>query len=308
MSAPGQQGPASIAPPQKSIRPDRDRFQSHLVTAISLGCVLLFLVLGLLANGEAGGRYQVTAVSLLFAGIAFALRSATLGGAVSGALVCFLITWWTRDLDQPLLRSALIPLLCLFLLTWISTRLGRARKQARGLAERHGGRTASQVMANLAVAALVVTPAGAYAGAAFGLDLPISALLLATACLAALAEATADTVSSEIGQAFGEKTYLLTNLRRVRRGTDGGISLLGTIAGLFAALLVTSVGAWPLHLSPRSAAVALGAAILGLFTDSLLGATLERRGWIGNDVVNLSSTAVAALAVFALTRLSGLLR
>ena len=32
----------------------------------------------------------------------------------------------------------------------------------------------------------------------------------------------------------------------------------------------------------------------GLFFDSLLGATLERRGWIGNNLVNLASTAFAA--------------
>jgi uncharacterized membrane protein len=31
-----------------------------------------------------------------------------------------------------------------------------------------------------------------------------------------------------------------------------------------------------------------------LFFDSLLGATLERRGWLNNDAVNFLSTASAA--------------
>jgi uncharacterized membrane protein len=36
------------------------------------------------------------------------------------------------------------------------------------------------------------------------------------------------------------------------------------------------------------------AGIGGLFFDSLLGATVERKGWIGNDLVNFTSTAFAA--------------
>ena len=41
-------------------------------------------------------------------------------------------------------------------------------------------------------------------------------------------------------------------------------------------------------------AVSWGAGVFGLFFDSLLGATLERRGWINNDAVNFLSTASAA--------------
>jgi uncharacterized membrane protein len=35
-----------------------------------------------------------------------------------------------------------------------------------------------------------------------------------------------------------------------------------------------------------------------MFADSLLGATLERRGFLGNNVVNFASTAIAALIAF----------
>jgi uncharacterized membrane protein len=52
--------------------------------------------------------------------------------------------------------------------------------------------------------------------------------------------------------------------------------------------------------------IAYGGGVFGLFFDSLLGATLERRGWLNNDAVNFLSTASAAafalglLAVLAL--------
>jgi uncharacterized membrane protein len=55
---------------------------------------------------------------------------------------------------------------------------------------------------------------------------------------------------------------------------------------------------WAMHLDPRATVIALGAGVVGLFFDSLLGATVERRGWLGNDLVNFSSTAfTAALAL-----------
>ena len=296
--------PSGVRPqPHKAISERREEIQSRSLAALSLLAVLASIVFGLFASGDLGGRYQVTAVSLLFATLAVLLRSATLPGALSGALVCFCLTWWTRDLDQPLLHSALPALVLLFLLTFAATRSGRATKLARGLAEPKGGRTAAQVMANLSVAALVVTPAGAYLAALAGFALPISPLILSTASLAALAEATADTVSSEIGQAFGDRTYMLTSFRRVRRGTDGGVSLIGTSAGIGAAFLLVIIGAWPLHLGGAAVTVAFLAAVLGLFCDSLLGATLERRGWIGNDLVNFTSTAFAALTSLLLARL-----
>ena len=292
--------PAPAVTPGKAIPEARDRRQSAILASTFAIIIAGAIVFGFFATGDLGGRYKVAGVSLGFAAIVSLMRAATIGGAAAGALACFCITWWTRDLESPLAHSALPPLMLLFILTFAATRLGRSRKLQRGLAERATGRTASQVMANLGVAALVVTPLGAYAAAATGLKLPVNALVLSGACIAALAEATADTVSSETGQAFGHPTYMLTNLRRVHRGTDGGVSATGTASGAAAALLVVLLGAWSLLLPARLVALIFVAAMLGFLADSLLGATLERRGWIGNDVVNLSSTAIAALVFLLL--------
>jgi uncharacterized protein (TIGR00297 family) len=87
---------------------------------------------------------------------------------------------------------------------------------------------------------------------------------------------------------------MLTTLRRIATGTDGAISLTGTLAGIAAAALIAATGAPALGMSFAECLVAFAAGVAGLFFDSLLGATVERRGWIGNDLVNFTSTAFAA--------------
>jgi uncharacterized membrane protein len=75
---------------------------------------------------------------------------------------------------------------------------------------------------------------------------------------------------------------------------------MGTAAGVAAGTAVVWAGWWSLRLGIREAAIALLAACAGLFFDSLLGATVERRGWLGNDLVNFASTLFTALAALSL--------
>ena len=119
------------------------------------------------------------------------------------------------------------------------------------------------------------------------------------ALAAALAEAAADTLSSEFGEVLGGEPRLLTNFRRVPAGTDGAISPAGTLAGICGAMVVAVAAALALNLAPGQGALVALAAIAGLFVDSLLGALPERRGWLNNDAVNfLSSLAAAVLAAW----------
>lgn len=256
-------------------------------------CLQWFLVLGL-------SRMPLTmlGIALTFATLVWALRAATPAAAASGALICFLIGLGTASAQRSPLHSGLLPLAVLFVLTFAATRAGRARKVAAGLSEPRSGRATSQILANLGVAALVAGGFFSILIDRFGRGTPPIGDHLWSGpvlMLAALAEAAADTVSSETGQAFGGTPILLTTLRRVAPGTDGGITLLGTAAGLLAAAIVAFAGGIALDLGPRYTLIAFVAGSAGLFFDSVLGATLERRHFLGNDAVNFLSTLFAAV-------------
>ena len=281
----------------KAISIERDHLQSRGLVAIA-SVALLALCLRTAQIGIPGipgnALLSAFAISCLFAAGAWKLHAATPAGAACGGLICLLLTFWTQSPASSTLSSALTPLILLFLLTFAATRAGRHKKALHGLAEARRGRNAAQIIANLGTAAIC---AGLPA-----LIVHISpAILLAlhTACLAALVEATADTVSSEIGQAFGGPPRMFLTLRQVTVGTDGAVTALGTLAGVLAAALVAAAGMAAMSLDLASSSIALLAGVSGLFFDSLLGATVERRGWLGNDLVNLSSTIFSAVFAFA---------
>jgi uncharacterized protein (TIGR00297 family) len=112
--------------------------------------------------------------------------------------------------------------------------------------------------------------------------------------MAALAEAAADTSASECGEALSARAFLITSMTQVRAGTDGGISLPGTLAGIAAAAIVAAVAAQTGVIPWAAMVLVAGAGIVGMLVDSLLGATLERRGLIGNHGVNFAGTMLAA--------------
>jgi uncharacterized protein (TIGR00297 family) len=93
---------------------------------------------------------------------------------------------------------------------------------------------------------------------------------------------------------------MITTLRTAAPGTDGAISFLGSLAGIAAAGLVAAVGTLALAGSSRMLAISWASGVFGLFFDSLLGATLERRGWLNNDAVNFLSTASASACALIL--------
>ena len=256
------------------------------------------------AQWWAGQQLDVTiwtlGASIILGLITWQLRAATPMAAATGTIITASLMFDTLQYPYEPWNTALIPVLAVSLLAFISTRAGRAKKERIGTAEKHSGREAAQVAANLGFAALIATD---FARTSFDLAqwLPRitpnqSALIIAA--LAAMSEAAADTVSSELGQVFGGRPRMLTTLAPVDPGTDGAISLTGTIAGAVAAIIVAAGGTWALHGNTQMFAISTCGAVFGLFFDSLLGATLERAGWLNNDAVNfLSTISAAALAL-----------
>jgi uncharacterized protein (TIGR00297 family) len=202
-------------------------------------------------------------------------------------------------------RTALIPLLALLLLTSVVTRLGRARKEQLGTAEHRRGRKSSQVAANLGIATLLACQVAQSWQRDLGwlhlVRLPPTSVYIAS--LAALCESAADTVSSELGQVLSGSPRMITSFRVAPAGTDGAISLGGSLAGIVAAGLVAIAATFALHADATFLALSWSGGVFGLIFDSLLGASIERRGWINNDAVNFLSTLSAfafALLLLAL--------
>lgn len=116
--------------------------------------------------------------------------------------------------------------------------------------------------------------------------------------VASLASKLSDTLGSELGKAYGKNTYLITTLKAVPRGTEGAVSLEGTLAGIagsvaiaaFAsALRVLPAGNMPILICTMAALVATTA-------ESFIGATLqsEQRPWLTNEMVNFVMTLIGA--------------
>ena len=274
---------------QTSRSPARLRWQSQAVLLAFLPVTAIWVIFQFQTRWLLHDPvlFHAVLISLVFTATVFLLRAATPGAALTGGLFTAALY-----LQTPGLHTALWPLLALFLLTFAATRIGRRRKELLGTAESKRGRSASQVAANLGVAVIVGIPLSAvHVFSPTTLDVHVALL----AMVAAMGEATADTLSSELGQVLGGEPRLITTFHRVPVGTDGAVTFAGTFAGCAGAALVAIIGAVVLRLSFTDALLALAAGVAGLFFDSLLGAIPERRGWLNNDAVNTLSTLAAAL-------------
>jgi uncharacterized protein (TIGR00297 family) len=241
-------------------------------------------------------------LSALLGLVTWKLRAATPAAALTGALITASLMFSTAVAPYQPRHTALVPTLAVALLAFASTRAGQRKKQRMGTAEGCRGRSASQIAANLGLAAVVASgPVQSWL-----MDsrwLPHHAATpgsLFALTVAALAEAAADTVSSEIGQVLGGRPRIITSLEAVQPGRNGAVSLTGSIAGVAAAALVAWTGTWALGGGWEMFQVSLAGAVFGLFFDSLLGATLEERGWLNNDAVNFLSTGSAAGTALAM--------
>ncbi len=170
-------------------------------------------------------------------------------------------------------------LLSLFVSASGLTKVGEGRKmeRVRSIIEKGGERDVGQVLAN----------GGVFAAAALGQILVPSSIWYAIAA-GALAASAADTWATEVGTLAGGEPISIISRKRVPAGTSGGVTFVGTVAGVAGALFVAvlaTLANWPVAF----AAVALGG-VAGALADSVLGGTLQARRWC--DVCAMSTERV----------------
>ncbi len=249
---------------------------SEDLVAVAAGTLLPPLAWGLVVN-------------VVVAAIGYRAGTVSPSGAVSGAVIgtiIFACAGW----------RGWILLFATFALATLSSRAGLARKSVLGIAEERGGRRgAGNAIANTGIAAV----------AAMMAVLTYAHEPALIAFVAALTAGGSDTVASEIGKAWGRRTYLITRLRAVPPGTAGAISLEGTASGLIAAAGLALAGV-ALQLAPLwSVPAIIGGTAIGSVAESVMGATLEGARIVNNDVLNFLNTAIAALAAVLLIGAAG---
>jgi uncharacterized protein (TIGR00297 family) len=189
-----------------------------------------------------------------------------------------------------------------FLLGSAVTRLGMARKQAAGIAEGRSGRRGPENVWGSALTAAVC--ALALAALRIGGTVPLREVwlpLLSLAYVSSLSTKLSDTTASEVGKAYGRRTFLITTLKPVPPGTEGAVSLEGTLAGIGGSACIAAIG-WGIGLIPAwGVVVCLIAALLATTGESLIGATLQTRfPWLTNEVVNIINTTLGAILALML--------
>lgn len=268
------------------------RLDDNLSVAISAGAVLwLASLIDASRADDAWLAVQPRLGWALAANVAVAsaghrARTVSLSGALAGAIIGIVIF---GALGWP----GWVLLLVTFLSAATTSRMGWQRKMILGIAEERGGRRgAGNAIANTGIAAI----------AALLALVAYDAEAARIAFVAALAAGGSDTIASEIGKAWGRRTWSITTLRRVPPGTSGAMSLAGTAAGLAGAFALGAL-AIALGLAPPAALlpIVIGAT-LGALIESWLGGTLEAPGILNNDMLNFINTSVAAAIAVALAR------
>jgi uncharacterized protein (TIGR00297 family) len=227
--------------------------------------------------------YLLLSFIVIAAIISVIAKKLTIAGGLAGIIVAIGIYWGSGI-------RGIAALATFFILGTLATSWGKRAKKKIGLDDNHGGRrTAGQVLANGGVAAL----AGYLAYKDIGLDNALIIMMYGS-----LSSATADTLSSELGTLYGKRFYNILTFRKDIRGENGVVSLEGTLIGIIGSCIIATIAVIGIGFGGFWKIVVAGT--VGNIVDSILGATLERKGIIKNNAVNLLNTMIAALTAYLL--------
>lgn len=233
------------------------------------------------------------ASNAVFLVVAFPLLRVSL--TVPAMATAFLLGTLTWKAFGP---EAFFLLVFYFVLGTAVTKIKIKQKEKEGIAEKRSGQRG---------------PSSVWGSGAAGITCAIATImgLGGSKCLyfwqlgyaASFATKLNDTAASEIGKAYGTTTYLVTTLKVVPRGTDGAVSLEGTLAGLSASIVFSILAYYVNQVSARDAVICVVASQTANLLESYAGATIQdKKGfvWLNNDVVNVINISFGtALAIAA---------
>lgn len=209
-----------------------------------------------------------------------------------------------------------IPALVFLILGSAVSKLPQMDGQTEGMMDKlrtdSGGRTGQQVFCN----------GGIYTFLLGGYFISSDVVFL-IAGMAAITTALSDTASSELGRRYGKATINVLNFKKIPAGVSGGISMVGTVAGL---IFAGAMAGLPFLILPEYTiqmfVIVLVAGFMGNIADSFIGAIFQIKyranpnspwtdipvgkernqtkgiEWISNNTVNLMATATAGIIAF----------
>lgn len=219
--------------------------------------------------------------ALIIAGMFLSVkgRKLTAYAALTGGILTFFIYAGIGYVGVVLIASFF--LLGSFATSWKFNEKQKMEKYEESLEMRSAG----QVFANAGVAGIM---------GFLALIFPEYQTLFILMIAAAFSSATSDTLSSELGNLYGRKYYNILSFKQDTKGLDGVVSIEGTLFGIAGSALIAGIYVLFIGWGHGFFWIIL-AGTLGNISDSVLGASLERRQTLKNDAVNFINTMVAAL-------------
>ena len=182
-----------------------------------------------------------------------------------------------------------------FLIGVLVTKFKIKEKEKEGIAEKRCGmRGPENVWGSAATSAICCLL----------MSSPIDSNLLKLAFVSSMATKTSDTSASEIGKACGKNCYLLTNMKKVPPGTEGGVSIEGTLAGIIGSILIGFYGieiGWVQDW--KQFFIVILSSFIATTVESFLGATIQNDKIFTNEFINFLNTLVGSIVSILLSKL-----
>lgn len=217
------------------------------------------------------------------------------GLSLSGIAAAFLLGTLTWRAFGP---SGFFLVATYFVIGTAVTKVKMAQKMAQGIAEKRKGRRGPGSVIGSSAAGCVFAFLSIY-----GVGGEAYFRLWRLGFVASFCTKLSDTVSSEIGKAYGKTTYLVTTFKVVPRGTEGAVSVEGTLSGVLASIVLASVSCLIGQVGLHEAIICVLASQIANLGESIIGAALqEKEGfqWLNNDAVNIINVSMGSITAVLL--------